>query len=300
MSDYAIYILTRGRPHRQYTLNMLRDGNVQRPIYLVCDDTDPELPTYKRLYGDAVVVFSVRDYMDRVDIMDTMHHRSPIPGLAYARNACYDIASSMGYDYFLQLDDDYYAVYAKQMMAHGVVVPLTDRRVCDVGRLFDVIMDAYVQMPQVHVLALGQSGDLPGVHNYNGSRMYMVRRKAMNTLFLSPKRRVWFRGRMNEDTTLYTAEQRAGRAICMTLYLAVIKQIHTQQQPGGVTELYKMASTYAKTMYSVVAAPSCVQVHYYAYMTDVGRVHHRVDLNACAPKILRPNAQRSRESAHHQ
>ena len=67
-------------------------------------------------------------------------------------------------------------------------------------------------------------------------------------------------------------------------------QKRTQTNPGGMTDLYLDAGTYVKSFYSVMYAPSCVTIR------DMGRInrrlHHRVDWNAAAPKILPETARK--------
>jgi hypothetical protein len=112
---YAVFILTHGRPNSQKTLNLLRKCNYTGQIYLLCDDEDTTLEQYKQNYGDIVLVFSKRDYYDKVDIMDNFpDNKTPV----FARHACFDFAKQLDLDYFIMLDDDYtgieYNIYQRR------------------------------------------------------------------------------------------------------------------------------------------------------------------------------------------
>lgn len=51
-----------------------------------------------------------------------------------------------------------------------------------------------------------------------------------------------------------------------------------------MTEAYSESGTYLKTFYSVMSMPSCVKVGIMGEQHK--RIHHRIDWDRCAPKIL--------------
>ena len=58
----------------------------------------------------------------------------------------------------------------------------------------------------------------------------------------------------------------------------------TQQNPGGLTDIYLDNGTYVKSFYSVIHEPSCVKV---ALMgSNNKRIHHKINWDKCCPKIL--------------
>lgn len=110
------------------------------------------------------------------------------------------------------------------------------------------------------------------------------KRKAMNTFFCSVDRPFQFVGRINEDVNTYVSLGAVGE-IFMTLTNICITQNQTQKTKGGMTEVYLNSGTYLKSFYSVMFAPSAVQI---AVMGDKEkRIHHRVNWKFAAPLIIR-------------
>ena len=102
--NHAVFILSHGRPNNVITYNNLRSHGYTGKIYIIVDDEDKTIDKYKQNFGDQVIVFSKSDYSGKFDIMDNLGGNKVI---VYARNACYDIARSLGLDYFFEYEDDY-------------------------------------------------------------------------------------------------------------------------------------------------------------------------------------------------
>ena len=109
----------------------------------------------------------------------------------------------------------------------------------------------------------------------------------MNTFVCDVDRPWVMTGRMNEDVNTYVTEGRKGK-LFFTVLQAKIVQVTTQSNDGGMTNLYLDSGTYVKTFYTIMYAPSCVKV---GVMGDPRgkkyRIHHRINWNNTAPKILR-------------
>ena len=105
----------------------------------------------------------------------------------------------------------------------------------------------------------------------------------MNSFFIDLDKPIQFYGRRNEDCTMYVLANQTGAKMLTYLPMTVLQSV-TQSLKGGVTELYLQEGTYIKTMYSVMAAPAIVKV------ATVGtanlRIHHRINWEVAAPKIL--------------
>ena len=101
--NFAVFIITHGRPHNQKTLQLLVEMNYTGKVYLVVDDQDNTVDEYKALYGDKVVVFSKDTY---VAYTDTGLHTPFKKFAVFARNAVEDLAVLLGLDYFMVFDDD--------------------------------------------------------------------------------------------------------------------------------------------------------------------------------------------------
>jgi len=67
-SDFAIFILTHGRPTNIKTMATLKECGYTGRLYLVVDDEDKTLDKYIANFGkDRVVVFNKKEMADQVD-----------------------------------------------------------------------------------------------------------------------------------------------------------------------------------------------------------------------------------------
>lgn len=103
--DFAVFILSNGRPDNIKTLRALKKANYTGNWYIVCDDLDTTLPEYKKKFKDRVIVFDKRAIAAKIDT--GINDNEDMRAIVYARNACFDIAKYLGLTYFLELDDDY-------------------------------------------------------------------------------------------------------------------------------------------------------------------------------------------------
>jgi len=106
----------------------------------------------------------------------------------------------------------------------------------------------------------------------------------MNTFVCDVERPIEWIGRINEDVNTYCTGATRGD-IYFTLNHAAITQTMTQQNEGGLTEIYLNLGTYVKSFYSVICHPSGATVN---LMTggDGKRLHHRIDWIRTTPMIL--------------
>jgi len=277
--SFCALILTNRRSEHVHTYSTLRRNGYTGPIVLVVDDEDPSVEDYRARFGDdAVQVFDKRAIAARFDEGDNFEDRRSI---FYARNASFDIAEALGYRYFIQLDDDYtgfgFRFRADGTYGTGVVHNLDG--------LLRAVLAFFIATPALSSVALAQGGDfIGGGANRTTAASICTLRKAMNSFVCDTRRRFEFLGRVNEDVNTYSASQRSGRALFLTLNAASITQLTTQANAGGLTEMYRDSGTYVKSFYSVLYAPSAVQI---AMMGNINRrLHHHVRWDAVAPLIL--------------
>lgn len=272
--DFAVFILSHGRPDNIITLKALKSGNYTGRWYIVIDNEDDKERQYKALYGEHVIQFDKLAISKRFDTADLSNDRRTI---VYARNACWDIAEDLGIQYFLQLDDDYKVFEFRKITGNK----LDHKRCKDLDRLFTAMLE-FLDTSNAETVAFAQGGDfIGGAKGSNAKKGIM--RKAMNTFFCRTDRCFWFVGRINEDVNTYTLLGNQGKLI-MSITDAQIEQVQTQQNKGGMTDVYLDSGTYLKSFYSVIFSPQCVTLN------EMGqshrRIHHNVDWNSCAPKII--------------
>lgn len=273
--DFAAFILTRGRPGNVKTLKTLKEQGYTGKVYLIIDNEDSTANEYIERYGeDKVIIFDKAEVAKRTDTADLAEDRRIV---LFARNACFDIAESLGLRYFLQLDDDY-TDFRFRYEEDG---KLKSIRVKNLDKMFAYMID-FLNDSNALTVAFAQSGDFIGGAK-NAFWRDRLKRKAMNTFFCDTKKPFQFMGSINEDVNMYTLLGNQGKLILSVADLH-IDQTPTQQSKGGMSDIYLDYGTYLKSFYSVVFAPQCVKV---AEMgTRHKRLHHRISWNNCTPMIL--------------
>jgi hypothetical protein len=282
IDGFGALILTHRRPHNQMTLSSLRSYGYSGPVYLVVDDEDPTLPEYQALYPDQVIVFSKSEGRS---ITDDADNTGAGRGVVYARNMCHSIASKLGWKYFVELDDDYYQwkIRFNSNLEYGWY----DGNLTEVFRAMVSFLDSDDRILSV---AMSQGGDHigGGTSSYN-KKGPIALRKAMNVFICRTDRPFSFYGRINEDTTAYVTLGRRG-SLFFTVMQAQVTQLDTQENPGGLTEIYLDTGTYYKSFLSVMWEPSCVKISAMGSPTaghdGHWRIHHHVEWRYAVPKII--------------
>ena len=285
-TDFCAFILTHGRADRVHTYTTLRKAGYTGKIFVVIDDEDKTGDEYRKRFGDEVLVFSKAEIAKRFDEGDNFNDRRAI---FYARNACFDLAARVGCKYFVQLDDDYTPFFIRHNSAGQYVS-------ARVKTTMDEVIASLVEFFErsgAQTVAMSQGGDHIGGEGGQGTPS--LRRKAMNSFICSTDRPFEFVGRVNEDVSTYASAGRRG-SLFFTVIQAQLRQLQTQANAGGMSEMYAASGTYVKSFYSVMYAPSCVKVgtmgdprspHY--------RLHHKINWHATAPKILRETVCKTRQ-----
>lgn len=274
-NDFCVFILTHGRPNNVYTVNSLKQANYTGRVIFVVDNEDDTVEEYKNNFGEEnVYVFDKLAISKTFDTADTFDDRRTI---VYARNACFNIARELGYNYFLELDDDYTSFEYRYQKDNKLLV----KKVKDLDSIIAAMID-FLEKTNALTVAFAQGGDfIGGVKNGNYNKK--VLRKAMNTFFCKTEKRFDFVGRINEDVNTYTSLGNRGNLL-LTITDVSITQKATQSNKRGMTDVYLNGGTYLKSFYSVIFSPQCVKV---AIMGDRHkRIHHNVDWDKCCPKIL--------------
>lgn len=285
LTDFAAFILTHGRPDNVKTYKTLRSHGYTGRIVIVVDDTDKTIDEYRRQYGDQVVVFDKKKIAKTFDTADNF---SDMRTIVYARNACFQIAEDLGLKYFIELDDDYH--YFEYRFDHCGQYK-TNGKIKSLDLIFEAMLDFYKTTPAV-TLAMAQGGDfIGGRDNINGRKIYLSR-KAMNSFVCGVDKPLQFLGRINEDVNTYTSRATTG-SLLFTINQVSLCQAQTQQQSGGMTNVYEDSGTYIKSFYTVMYQPSSVRVQ--AMGDSNMRLHHRVDWKKTTPMILSEDVRKASE-----
>lgn len=275
--NFAAFILTHGRPDKQYTYNNLIRGGYTGDIFFLVDDEDKTLQQYQSLYGDRVLVFSKDQIAKTFDSADNFPEKRAI---IYARNASFEIAKKLGLKNFIQLDDDYVS-FDHRSDREGRFLE-SDSRVFQLDEIFDALVD-FLESTKCASIALSQNGDFIGGKHSTKAKSIKLLRKCMNSFVCSTERPFKFVGKINEDVNTYTYRGSLGDLFFTTTQVS-LKQKQTQKNSGGMTEFYLDSGTYIKSFYSVLFMPSSVKIK--MMQTDNQRLHHSVSWRNTVPMIL--------------
>lgn len=273
-SDFAVFILTHGRPDNVITYDTLIRQGYTGAVYIIIDDEDKAADLYRQRFGDKVIVFDKAAIAESFDEGDNFGDRRTV---VYARNASFRIAKDLGITYFLQLDDDYYEFQYK--IAHDLNYPQKHFTVkTNLTGIFMAFLE-YYQAISAKSIAMAQGGDFIGGEDEFGK----PKRKCMNTFFCSTERPFQFIGRINEDVNTYTVSQMRGD-LFLTIPFTMMNQMDTQCNDGGMSDIYLDSGTYVKSFYTVMYAPSCTTIGLMGVSHK--RLHHRIDWKKAAPCIV--------------
>lgn len=295
-NEFCVLILSHGRPDNVVTVNTLKKFGYTGAWYILLDSFDETADQYRKKFGsEHVVVFDKEEMMNRptTDAMDNFKfHKS----IMYARQACIEVAKSLGVKYFAEYEDDYDSVRWRM----NPQIEYSSKMLSTSGNVLDKVLDAMIdylaETPRLQAICMAQSGDYIGGGN---SRMIQEqsRRKVMNSWIIDVDRPFDFAGTMNDDVVVYSSLTHRGVLFLTTGFIA-INQKQTQSGASGNTDMYKKFGTYAKAFYSVMGCPSGVKIGTLSNLGDrvntkEFRVHHTVDWKSVAPKILSPKYKKS-------
>jgi hypothetical protein len=268
--DFAVFILTHGRPDNVKTLGTLKKCGYTGKIYFIVDNEDKCIYQYQNNYGaENVKIFNKKALADDVDEGNNFDERRTI---THARNACFGIARQLGIKYFLQLDDDYTMFKFRFENKLGY-----EASIKNIDEVFDAFLDFY-KSTKILSIAFSQGGDHIG--GFSGTR---ITRKCMNSFFCSTEREFKFIGAMNEDVNTYTTLGSRGE-LFFTFTSIQLDQPATQSQKNGITDMYLRFGTYCKSYTTTMMHPSSVKV---AIMhTSNPRIHHSIKWVNTVPMII--------------
>ena len=278
--SFAALILTHGRPDNVVTYNSLRKHGYTGDIVIVIDNEDKTADQYKKKF-ENVYQFDKLAVSQTFDTADNFDDRRTI---VYARNASFDIAKKLGYEWFIQLDDD----YINFELPGCDTIGLKYQKIQSLDCVFDEMID-FVSASGFDTLAMMQGGDWIGGRSIRHIRNFAKKRKSMNSFVCRSDSDWRFFGRINEDVNTYTRLGNLGKLLISTPY-ASLTQKQTQSNSGGMTDVYQASGTYIKSFYSVMYMPSSVKI---GVIRDTEtRIHHSIDWNTTVPKIIRERFKR--------
>lgn len=270
MNDFAVFILTHGRPDNVITYTTLKRCGYTGPIYFIVDNEDKTINKYIENFGkDRIKIFDKKYYADNVDEGNNFDERRTI---THARNACFDIAEEIGVTYFIQLDDDY-----RMFKFRFENKPGYEAVIKNIDDVFNSFIKFY-KNTNIKSIAFSQGGDHIG-----GFQKTKLKRKSMNSFICSTKRRFQFIGAMNEDVNTYSTLGSRGD-LFFTFTSVQLDQKESQSQNSGITDMYLKYGTYCKSFTTVIMHPSGSRVS--MMNSSNPRIHHLIKWNNTTPMII--------------
>ena len=273
--DFAVFILSNGRPDKVYTVNTLLQQNYTGKYYIILDNEDVTKDAYIKEFGiEHILVFDKKKVADTFDICDNFKNNKVV---VYARNVCFDLAKQLNLKYFLELEDDYKLFEIRSEENNKLLT----YRIKNLDRMFESMIE-FLNDSNALTVAFAQGGDLIGGLNGQAWRA-KLKRKAMNSFFCRVDKPFTFIGRMNDDVNTYTTLGSIGE-LFLTVCNIDLVQMQTQVTTGGNSEAYLQYGTYLKSFYSVMCMPSSVKISMMGEQHR--RIHHLIDWETCVPKIV--------------
>ena len=279
----AAIILTHRRAKTFTTRKLLLDLGWPWLIYLLVEQRDPDLPEYKRLYGDEVLIYD----REQVEV-DYFDNNGPTSVAVHARNATNDWCRKLGITHQLQCDDDLYGCHLATELNNDLRW-LYHWRVSRLPEWCQHYLFPYVclqlwqlidRVPFMRAACIGMSSDCAG-------KVYLTRRKVMQAILISQRKPITFSARFNEDVTTYVTLNSLGE-VTPEFDLIVQQSKPTQVRSGGMSNEYKQVGTYIKTFYTVLRWPESITI---ADLGLVWRIHHFIRPHIY-PKIVPPTVRK--------
>lgn len=249
--DFAIFITTHGRAGEQVTLNTLRACNCSYPIYLVVDNEDGQLGDYEDLYGDMVIVFDKREYMDATDTIISPKRPQSV---VFARQFCERVARESNLSCFLVLDDDIKSI-EHRFIEDG---RFRCRKITDI----DAVLGAYASFILDNGIACAGFGNGASyIGSSDAIKGKNLKRRCFNTFLRNTSIPVDWISNMNED---YATSIQEGKVEKLFLEVAdigiVAKDTGKAVNNGGMLDLYRSMNPFERAFICTVSNPSCLGV----------------------------------------
>ncbi len=84
--------MSHGRPNDIHTIKTLNKAGCTIPTYILIDNTDKKADEYIKKFGDKLIIFDKKKYIDSTENYDSFENYGVI---IYARNACFDVAENL-------------------------------------------------------------------------------------------------------------------------------------------------------------------------------------------------------------
>lgn len=247
MKRFAIFILTNGRPNHQYTLEFLRKS-FKGDVFLLCDNEDKTLKEYQKNYGEKVLVFDKNEWVSKSDPMDNFRSKNSV---LYARNAVFQLAKDMGYEYFAMADDDITRLdfrYEEDGRLVGKQIEDFDKVVSSVLEAMDDTGTDYFYFGTDKIYIGGAA---------NSQFQKKIIGKVYCFIFCRTEQQHFYKGIMNEDEINNLLSMSVGKLVKSLTVIQIQYKPIGRDSVGGNAETYEENGyySYVRNFYPVIAFP---------------------------------------------
>lgn len=256
MIKYALFITSHKNPSVCKTLDTLKGLNYKGNYYIVIDDEDPLIDSYKEIYKDRLMVFNKRFYMVTTD---SGHDSDHIPSacVLYARNYIEDAAKTLGLDAFIMCDDDINNFVFRPIDEANK--KLLRAKIQDIN---DVLCSYLEFLVNNNIDCIGFGTPNFYFSGYEGlvSGDYLTRRSVSNFFFRNVKREIRWTMPM-EDFNTAIKYGVTGRLFLSPAFVEVeVAPQYTQKggesKEDGMAQYYANSSSFTRAFYSTMIGPS--------------------------------------------
>lgn len=253
-NDYAVFIITHGRPNNQKTYNLLKSMGFKGKIFLIVDNLDKTKPEYEMKYKDKVIVF---DKPTCAKNTDTGLVEPFLNFAVFARNAVEDCAKVLGYKYFMVFDDD----IRNLRIRYDYKGSLKSRKLDGIiNEVFDACID-FMESTNIQCSSLG----FCNVYRQGVSALYENNprnRLCAEAFIRNAEQPVDWRLNMLEDLITSLDYNMWGNVWMQLLPIQVEIVMSEGKVEGGNSDAYNNLNQFEMNFLPVVAHPECCKVRF--------------------------------------
>ena len=252
--DFAIFILTHGRAEKQVTYKALRDAGYTGKVYFVIDNLDEQGEKYKELYGDNVIVFDKEKEYSKTD---TFTCEKNLLAVVYARNACFEIAKSVGVKWFINCDDDIISFFYR--------VPVDGKLTSVKIKRMDDLIESFIEFMScsgVECMSIAANG-IYVAGAANGKVVDGCQWSFAHFYMFNAESELRFKSIWLEDLIFSISKQKLGyKMLSTTLVSQVLPSLEAVQknQKGGMRDNYESSSNWINEFTPLITAPDCLKM----------------------------------------
>lgn len=268
----TIYIISKGRP-QCLTAKTLTEMKYPGAWFIVCGNNDETIPQYQEKWGkDRILIFDWYEQIKHTDVLDNFGFEKMPSGAAPVRNAVFDFSRARGELRHWQLDDDFTGFYLTNAECNHNIRATGDVFYWWLGR----IAQFGYETSMANVGFMLSSSQFPQEAKGFNNRIFAAHNMS-NDPTITPE----WRSRFNDDTIHAITVHRLGKMTEMQFRWIGITTPLTQQEAGGLTDLYKALGTVRKTAYLMLLAPNASKL-----TVRFRRFHHIMTWNKIMSKLI--------------